>query len=282
MIDCRLLGFGDGAQAVNYLGSHDVEGFRNERLFNFLQNNGVWQTEERIKLAFACLLTAVGIPQILAGDEFADQHDLSVGNPAKQRDAVNYDRVDEPFRRRMFDYVARLVKLRTSEPALSVNETGFLHADFTGKRVMVWRRGLAGSTSQVVVVANFSDFGTDTGVPGAEYRRTQLACHARRSPLARGHAGPRRAKRVGGAGANLSVGSEGLCVAAGRELTLSAGPVTSPYPFSSQPFRYVRVRYSFASFRFGNDSDLPSNSSVSPGKCAATLPISTASVSGPA
>jgi len=53
----------------------------------------VWLTEERIKLAFACLLTAVGIPQILAGDEFADQHDLSVGNPAKQRDAVNYDRV---------------------------------------------------------------------------------------------------------------------------------------------------------------------------------------------
>lgn len=31
-----------------------------------LQNNGVWLTEERIKLAFACLLTAVGIPQILA------------------------------------------------------------------------------------------------------------------------------------------------------------------------------------------------------------------------
>ena len=39
---------------------------------------------------------------ILAGDEFADQHDLSVGNPAKQRDAVNYDRLDEPFRRRDF------------------------------------------------------------------------------------------------------------------------------------------------------------------------------------
>jgi pullulanase len=170
LIDCRLLGFADGAQAVNYLGSHDVEGFRNERLFNFLQNNGVWQTEERIKLAFACLLTAVGIPQILAGDEFADQHDLSVGNPAKQRDPVNYDRVEEPFRRRIFEYVSRLVKLRTSEPALSTNDTAFLHTDFDGKRVLVWRRGLAGSHSQVVVVANFSEFGTDTRVAGAEYR----------------------------------------------------------------------------------------------------------------
>ena len=113
LIDCRLIGFTDGAQAVNYLGSHDVEGFRNERLFNFLLNNGVALTEERIKLAFACLLTAVGMPMIFAGDEFADQHDLSVGNPAKQRDAVNFERVDEPFRRRVFDYVARLVKLRT-------------------------------------------------------------------------------------------------------------------------------------------------------------------------
>ena len=34
------------------------------------------QIEKRIKLAFACLLTAVGIPMILAGEEFADQHDL--------------------------------------------------------------------------------------------------------------------------------------------------------------------------------------------------------------
>ena len=170
MIDCRLNGFADGAQAVNYLGSHDVEGFRNERLFNFLQNNGVVQTEERIKLAFACLLTAVGIPQILAGDEFADQHDLSVGNPAKQRDAVNYDRLAEPFRRRVFEYVSRLVKLRTSEPALSANDTEFLHVDFAGKRVVVWRRGVPGSDSQVVVIANFSDFGTDTRVLNAEYR----------------------------------------------------------------------------------------------------------------
>ena len=77
MIDCRLVGFTDGAQVVNYLGSHDVEGFRNERLYNFLDSNGVPLKEERIKLAFVCLLTAMGIPMIFAGDEFADQHDLA-------------------------------------------------------------------------------------------------------------------------------------------------------------------------------------------------------------
>lgn len=172
LIDCRLLGFRDGAEAVNYVGSHDVEGFRNERLFNFLQNNGVVFTEERIKLAFVCLLTAVGVPMIFAGDEFADAHDLSVVHPPKQRDAVNYERLEEPFRRRVFDYVARLVHFRTSEEALSVNDTDFIHADFAdGKRIVVWRRGQPGSASQVVVVANFSDFQTaNADSPSAEYR----------------------------------------------------------------------------------------------------------------
>jgi 1,4-alpha-glucan branching enzyme len=172
LIDCRLLGFSDGAEAVNYVGSHDVEGYRNERLFNFLLNNGIPLTEERIKLAFACLLTAVGVPMIFAGDEFADQHDLSVSNPPKQRDAVNYGRLDEPFRRRIFDYVARMVKFRTGYDALAVNDTDFIHADFNeGKRVVCWRRGASGSDRQVVVVANFSDYTTPDALNGlAEYR----------------------------------------------------------------------------------------------------------------
>ncbi|MGH2351773.1 MAG: alpha-amylase family glycosyl hydrolase, partial [Chloroflexota bacterium] len=88
LIDCRLLRdhegrpiFTDGAQAVNYLTSHDVGGYENERLYTFLVSNGlpaepahdqeVFATEKRVKLAFVCLLTAVGIPMILAGDEFA-------------------------------------------------------------------------------------------------------------------------------------------------------------------------------------------------------------------
>ncbi len=159
LIDCRLIGFGDGAEAINYVGSHDVGGFRNERLYNFLQNNGIVAKEERIKLAFVCLLTAVGIPLIFAGDEFADEHDLPPIHPEKQRDAVNFERIMDPFRKRIFEYVSRLVKLRTSNEALGVNETEFIHVDFDdGKRVVAWRRGRPNSDRQVVVVANFSDF----------------------------------------------------------------------------------------------------------------------------
>jgi pullulanase len=171
MIDCRNLGFRDGAQAVNYVTSHDVEGFRNERLFNFLQNNGVAFKEKQIKLAFVCLLSAVGIPMILAGEEFADQHDLPIRHPEKQTDPVNFRRMEDPWRRRIFDYVARLVQLRTSSAALSTNDTRFLHFDFTpGRRVIAWERGAAAG-ELVVVVANFSAWGTENpGSPDAEYR----------------------------------------------------------------------------------------------------------------
>jgi pullulanase/glycogen debranching enzyme len=171
LVDCRLLGFEDGAQAVNYVTSHDVEGYRSERLHNFLLNNGIVETEQRIKLAFVCLLTAVGIPMILAGEEFADQHDLATTHPSKQMDPVNYDRVNDPWRKRIFEYVSRLVKLRTSYGALTMNDTAFIHSDFSeGKQVIAWQRGREETGEIVVVVANFSDWGTPNPEhPGAEY-----------------------------------------------------------------------------------------------------------------
>lgn len=174
MIDCRALGYTDLAQAVIYLTSHDVEGEGKERLYNYLQWNDVVDCEKRVKLAFACLLTAVGIPQILAGEEFADQHDLLdehghvTEGSGKQIDPVNYSRLGEDWRRRVKEYVGRLVHLRTSCDALAVDDVEVIHVDLDGKQVVAWRRGIPGSDSVVVVVANFSDFATPGG-PGAEY-----------------------------------------------------------------------------------------------------------------
>jgi pullulanase/glycogen debranching enzyme len=181
LVDCRNLGFADGTQAVNYLGSHDVGGQGNERLYNYLDFAGVTFKEKPIKLAFACLLTSVGIPMILAGDEFGDQHDIDIFNgdrdgrtpdTNKQIDPVNFDRLDtDPWRQDLFRYVSRLVKLRTGAAALGVNDTAFIHVDFNdGKRVLVWKRGRDGVDDPVVVVANFSDWGTaDPLNPAAEY-----------------------------------------------------------------------------------------------------------------
>jgi len=176
-IDCRRFGYSDLTQAILYLTSHDVEGYRNERLYNFFQENGVSDCEKRFKLAFTCLLTAVGIPMILAGDEFADQHNLfdAKGNVnqegGKQVDPVHFGRLADPWRKNVKDYVSRLIKFRTSYDALAVNDTDFLHVDLNdNKRVLVWRRGRPNSDKQVVVVANFSDFITSNAEsPGAEY-----------------------------------------------------------------------------------------------------------------
>jgi 1,4-alpha-glucan branching enzyme len=181
LIDCRNLGFADGTQAVNYVGSHDIGGVGNERLYNYLDFNGIALKDKQIRLAFVCLLTAVGIPMILAGDEFADEHDVDIFHGSrngrtpdsnKQLDPVNYDRLDrDPWRQEVFRYVSRLVRFRTRSDALAVNDTAFIHVDFNeGKRVLVWKRGREGLDDPVVVVANFSDWGTtDPANPAAEY-----------------------------------------------------------------------------------------------------------------
>jgi pullulanase len=173
-IDCRSFGFTDLSQAIIYLTTHDVEGPRNERLYNFLLNNGIVRTEERIKLAFVCLLTAVGIPMILAGEEFADQHDLfdQQGHVdqqgGKQVDPVDFSRLEDDWRSRIKEYVARLCACRTGNPALAVNDTQFIHTDFDqGKRVLAWQRGSPGSADIVVVLANFSDYGSPDPMGGA-------------------------------------------------------------------------------------------------------------------
>jgi pullulanase len=188
-IDCRNLGFTDGTQAVNYITSHDVEGPGRERLFtSFTKFAGFAPADaiRRIKLAFTCLLTAVGVPMILAGEEFADLHtrfDVN-GNVSqdggKQVAPVHFellDNVNDPIqqavvllRQDLLAYVSRLVHLRTSSLALSVNDTSFLHVDFNdGKRVVVWQRGPGSDGSLVIVLANFSDFSTDTSIGSAEY-----------------------------------------------------------------------------------------------------------------
>ncbi len=188
-------GFHDISQAVNYLTSHDVEKDEEQRIMNYLlapllEEQGYrgtvddirWVADhletgaderqrflhglalERLRSAFCLLLTAVGIPMILAGDEFGDVHDLDHRNwRLKMSDPVDWDRLDgSPNNRDLWNRVAELIKLRTTHPALGRNDTTFLHfhPDFDrdqGARVFAHcrTRGAAlGSSEQVVVIGN--------------------------------------------------------------------------------------------------------------------------------
>jgi 1,4-alpha-glucan branching enzyme len=172
LIDCRNLGFTHGYQAINYIGSHDVGGMGNERFYNYLHNNGVALKEKPIKLAFVCLLTAVGIPMILAGDEFGEQSNFEqVNDSNKEIDPINFEHLQDAWRKDVFQYVSRLVKFRTTSNAFSVDDADFIHVDFAdGKRVLAWKRGRSGVDDPVIAVANFSDWGTiDPNNPNALY-----------------------------------------------------------------------------------------------------------------
>ncbi|HVZ72708.1 MAG TPA: alpha-amylase family glycosyl hydrolase [Polyangia bacterium] len=169
MIDCRARGFPDGRMVVNYIGSHDLTNDQfSKRFFDWLQDRGVWDKAPRFRLAFTCLLTAVGVPMILAGDEFAAAQTGAITGNAdedKQIDPVDFRSKYDPWRLDLFNYVGRLVRVRASTPALARNECAIIHVDATpGRLVVAWTRGV--SPNLVVVVANFSDFMSSGGTSG--------------------------------------------------------------------------------------------------------------------
>ena len=84
----------------------------------------------------------------------------------QQTDPVNYQRKDEEWRGRVFDYVATLVRFRQDCPALGVDGTSFIHVDNSRDgKILAWERGTSYPIAPVVVVANF----TDQETSGNEY-----------------------------------------------------------------------------------------------------------------
>jgi pullulanase len=62
------------------------------------------------------------------------------------------------------------VQLRGVSGALTVNDNNLFFTDFNGKQVLAWTRGNAGTADLIVVLANFSDYGTPNPTdPAAQY-----------------------------------------------------------------------------------------------------------------
>ena len=198
LIDCRLLGFEDGAQAVNYVTSHDVEGFRNERLFDFL-------AEQRRRRQGAAHQARLRLPAH-RGRHPDDPCRRGVRRPARPPHPPPR-KAGRPgqLRPRRGGLAPRHLRLRRAPGAAAHHLRGargqrhrFHPRRFrTGqaRARLAARPGRSGEP--VVVVANFSDFGTAEPFNGR--RSTSSATGRRRRPagLARGHAGARRAARNG-------------------------------------------------------------------------------------
>ncbi len=171
-------GFGDMAQRVVYLTSHDVEQDGEQRLLNDLLINELrargWTDTsfqnvrsvvegadgytgedatraltaafERARGAYCLLLTTPGIPMLLAGEEFGDIHDTDHHNwRRKMSDPVNWGRRALPRHRPLLQQFSELAQLRSNHPALLRNETEFFyhHPTFDcngGERVFAYCR----------------------------------------------------------------------------------------------------------------------------------------------
>jgi 1,4-alpha-glucan branching enzyme len=186
-------GYADMACSVDYITSHDVADaprLMNVLLGPMLQAAGLgtgdldnvkWAVDNvdsltnpalqatvqaaflRVFGAFAVLMTSVGMPMFLAGEEFGDVHDTSYTDVnAKQQDPVQWNRAKFRGNAALLANVSKLIQLRTSHPALQRNEVEcfYFHPQFddnVGPRVFAYTRtqGLPlGVANQVVVIAN--------------------------------------------------------------------------------------------------------------------------------
>ncbi|MGK7916955.1 MAG: alpha-amylase family glycosyl hydrolase [Prochloraceae cyanobacterium] len=146
-IDCKRQGFMGTTNVVNYLTNHD-----RERLMVELAQREIFARAafKRIKLGVVLLMTAVGIPMIWMGEEFADYHPL---DPESTK--IDWTLLKNDRNRNLLEYYKGLINLRKNNPALYTENVEFFHEDRESKVLAYVRWNEEGS--RVVVVANFSD-----------------------------------------------------------------------------------------------------------------------------
>ena len=118
---------------------------------------------DRSGSAFALLMTSVGIPMFLAGEEFGDVHDLPHSDwRLKMTDPIDFERVKLPGHEALRARVRELSRLRVCHSALHTRGVEFVHFHPTidendGLRVFAYCRTgghAVGQEGQVLVVVN--------------------------------------------------------------------------------------------------------------------------------
>ena len=134
--------FSDLSQRIVYITSHDVEAYSDQRLYQYFleQFRARWGVDwgppavadshplviEQIFSAFAIMLTTPGIPMFLAGEEFADLHDIPNSDwRQKMSDPINWGRMNIRAHQELLERVRQLITLRISMSCLQRNEVSF-------------------------------------------------------------------------------------------------------------------------------------------------------------
>ncbi len=146
-LDAKRQGFMGPTNVVNYLTNHDQK-----RLMVELGDRDIFDEAafDRIKLGFALLMTAVGIPLVLMGEEFGAYQSLEGGD-----NKIGWSLLENDANHSLLDYCSGLINLRKTTHALYTANIDFFHEDLESKVIAYGRWN--GEGSRVVVVANFSD-----------------------------------------------------------------------------------------------------------------------------
>lgn len=140
-------GFTDCAQVVNYCSNHD-----HLRLMPHMAKSLVFDEPAfaRAKLAATMVFTAVGIPMIWMGEEFADYHGKAM-DPQK----IDWTLLANDRNKELREHYKKMIHLRRENPALHRNDLTFFY-EHVADGILAFVRWDDGG-KQVVVIANFRD-----------------------------------------------------------------------------------------------------------------------------
>lgn len=146
-LDGKRQGFMGTVNIVNYLTSHDQE-----RLMVELADHEIFDEVafKRIKFGVALLMTAVGIPLILMGEEFGEYKPLK-----PESSKLDWTLLKNDGSQGLLDYYKGLIRLRKENYALYGDNIDFFYEDPQAKVLGYIRWNDEGS--QLIIIANFSD-----------------------------------------------------------------------------------------------------------------------------
>lgn len=147
VLDGKRQGYEGTVNMINYLTSHDQERLMVELAKREIFDNNAFK---RVKLGCSLLMTAVGVPLIIMGEEFGEYKPLK-----DEKNKLDWTILENDNNENLFRHYRGLIQLRQNYRALYTDNIEFFHEDSDNKVLAYTRWNEEGS--RVAVVANLGD-----------------------------------------------------------------------------------------------------------------------------